>query len=134
MGFMPTPHVPVSWGELLDKMTILEIKRERIEDATARANVDKEYRMLSTIGSDARRMATVERLFRELKQVNEQLWQIEDAIREQEAEARFGSKFVVLARSVYRTNDRRAAIKREINCLLQSELVEEKSYAACAAV
>jgi biopolymer transport protein ExbB/TolQ len=85
------------------------------------------------IGSDALRMSSVARLFRELKQVNEQLWQIEDAIREQEAEARFGSEFVALARSVYQTNDRRAAIKREINCLLESELVEEKSYAACAA-
>jgi hypothetical protein len=127
------PCVPISWGELLDKITILEIKQDRIVAAAARANVGREYRLLRMIGSDALRMSSVARLFRELKQVNEQLWQIEDAIREQEAEARFGSEFVALARSVYQTNDRRAAIKREINCLLESELVEEKSYAACAA-
>ena len=129
MGFMSTPSVPVSWGELLDKMTILEIKQQRIAAEQARANVGKEYRLLSRIGRDALRLPAVAPLVDRLKQVNEELWQIEDAIREEEAGARFGATFIGLARSVYRMNDRRAAIKRQINELLGSELIEEKSYA-----
>lgn len=132
MGGMPTPSVPVSWGELLDKMTILQIKQERIATPAARDNVGREYRMLSAIGGQALRDGAVGGLVESLKRVNEALWEIEDAIRGEEAAARFGASFIDLARSVYRMNDRRAAIKREINRLLQSELVEEKSYAACA--
>jgi hypothetical protein len=127
---MPTPSVPVSWGELLDKMTILEIKQERIAAPAARRNVGREYQLLSIIGAEALEAPAVRALCRELKRVNEELWRIEDAIREEEAAARFGPAFVQLARSVYQMNDRRAAIKREINRLLESELVEEKSYAS----
>lgn len=133
MGYMPTPSVPVSWGELLDKMTILQIKQERIAAPAARDNVGREYRLLSAIGEQALRDRAVGGLVESLKRVNEALWEIEDAIRGEEAAARFGASFIDLARSVYRMNDRRAAIKREINRLLDSELVEEKSYAACAA-
>lgn len=129
MGHMPTPSVPVSWGELIDKMTILEIKRDRINAAAARRNVSREYRLLSVIGAQALKMPEVEPLRQSLKQVNEALWDIEDAIREREATVDFGTAFVALARSVYQMNDRRAAIKREINRVLESELVEEKSYA-----
>ena len=129
---MPTPQVPVSWGELLDKLTILEIKQERIACPAARANVDREYRSLRIVGSQALSMAGMPALYQRLKRVNEELWEIEDAIRDEEAKARFEAEFIGLARSVYRMNDRRAAIKREINQLLESELVEEKSYAAFA--
>lgn len=132
MRLMPTPRVPVSWGELLDKLTILEIKQERIAAPAARKNVDREYRLLSAIGAEALRLAAIGELFEHLREVNEELWRIEDAIRKQEAVAQFGSAFVGLARSVYQMNDRRAGIKREINRLLGSELVEEKSYAHCS--
>ncbi|HKT76441.1 MAG TPA: DUF6165 family protein [Sphingobium sp.] len=125
---MSAPSVPISWGELIDKMTILEIKREKIEAPAARANVEREYRLLRTTGGEALHIA--QDLVGELRQVNRALWAIEDAIREQEATAQFGAEFVQLARSVYRMNDRRAAIKRDINRLLGSDLVEEKCYAA----
>ena len=130
MGHLPTPSVPVSWGELIDKMTILEIKREHIWAVAARRNVTREYQLLAAIGAQALRVPEIEPLRHSLKQVNEALWDIEDAIREREAAADFGAAFVALARSVYQMNDRRAAIKREINHVLESELVEEKSYAS----
>jgi len=124
------PSVPVSWGELLDKMTILEIKAERLKTLPARKHVDKEYRLLHRIGVEVISSPAVATLLDQLKQVNERLWDIEDAIREQEAARRFGSAFIELARSVYKMNDQRAAIKRRINERLRSELVEEKSYSS----
>lgn len=123
------PQVPVSWGELLDKITILEIKRARMADPAARANVAREYGLLSTIGGRVMRQGDIVPLLRRLKAVNEDLWEIEDAIREEEANAAFGERFVRLARSVYARNDERAALKRAINVALGSALVEEKSYA-----
>ncbi|AOH86253.1 hypothetical protein AWL63_22105 [Sphingomonas panacis] len=129
MKHLANPAVPVSWGELLDKITILEIKRARIARPEARANVEKERSLLDAIGASALGRADVAALFAELRAVNEALWEIEDAIREKEAEARFGAEFIQLARSVYQRNDERAAIKRRINALLESDLVEEKSYA-----
>jgi len=131
MEFMPTPAVPVSWGELLDKMTILHIKQARITAPAALDHIAKEYRLLSAQGAPALQIGPVGALVERLRKVNEALWDIEDAIREKEAAAQFDPDFIDLARSVYRMNDRRAAIKREINLLLDSELVEEKSY-ACA--
>jgi hypothetical protein len=128
MYCLPTPVVPVSWGELLDKLTILEIKARRIASSSARSNVDREYRQLRAIAQDLLEAPDLLPLLRQLRQVNEQLWDIEDRIRIEEAADRFGSTFVGLARAVYRTNDRRAEIKREINHLLASGLVEEKSY------
>jgi hypothetical protein len=125
---LASPCIPVSWGELLDKIAILEIKRARIMRLAARANVVKEHQLLSRAGAPALQVEAVAPLFSTLKCVNEELWDIEDAIREQEARAQFGPVFVDLARSVYRKNDERAALKREINRLLGSELVEEKSY------
>jgi len=118
-------------GELIDKITILQIKSERIADAGKLQNVRVELDVLSD-ARDAAMPATAElaELTAQLKQVNETLWDIEDAIRDCEREEDFGPRFIELARSVYRSNDRRAALKRAINELLDSKLVEEKSYAA----
>jgi hypothetical protein len=122
------PRVPVSWGELLDKITILEIKRARIADPAAVANVAREHELLAQIGDDALRQGELAPLLTQLKAVNEDLWEIEDAIRGEEAARRFGARFVRLARSVYQKNDERAALKRAINQRMGSALVEEKSY------
>jgi hypothetical protein len=130
MGQIPTPSVPVSWGELLDKMTILEIKQVRITAPAPRRNVCREYELLRLIGTEALEAPAVRIIYRCLKRVNEALWQIEDTIREKEAAQQFDPAFIRLARSVYQMNDRRASLKRDINCLLGSELVEEKSYAS----
>jgi len=120
------PMVPVSWGELLDKITILQIKQERIADAAKRANVTAELDALSAIAGAA--MAQAAALLAELKQVNEALWEIEDHIRDKERDGAFDARFIELARAVYVTNDRRAGLKRDINRQLGSALVEEKSY------
>lgn len=125
-----SPSIPVSWGELLDKVTILEIKCARIARPEARANVAREYALLRAIAADVMRRPGVASLLGELKAVNEELWDIEDDIREKEAEAQFGPDFISLARSVYKRNDRRADLKRAINLRLCSDLIEEKSYKA----
>ena len=121
--------VEVSVGELLDKITILEIKSERIEDEAKLANVRRELDILSRTwaGSPLSAHDLGDRLAR-LKQVNEALLDIEDQIRRKERDRQFDDEFVALARSVYQRNDERAALKREINVLVGSELVEEKSY------
>jgi hypothetical protein len=131
---LPTPTVPVSWGELLDKIAILEIKAERIADMGKQANVRHELAALAAV-RDAALVpdASLADLLAELKGVNERLWEIEDEIREAEQALDFGPDFIALARAVYHTNDRRAALKRAINSRLDSALVEEKSYAALAA-
>ncbi|WP_051083533.1 DUF6165 family protein [Sphingomonas sp. Mn802worker] len=134
MASKVSPMVPVSWGELLDKISILEIKCERIVRADARANVANEHRLLSEFGDMALRSDGIAPLYATLKAVNEDLWEIEDAIREQEAAGTFGAEFVHLARAVYHKNDERAGIKRAINLQLGSELIEEKSYADMHAV
>ncbi len=123
--------VEVSPGELIDKITILEIKRERIEDADKLANVTLEWETLRAARDGAIEPSDeLERLSRELKEANERLWEIEDDIRDRERNKDFGEAFVELARAVYKTNDKRAALKREINELLGSPLSEEKSYAS----
>ena len=126
---LASPTVPVSWGELIDKITILEIKRERIDQPQAHAHVTQEHRLISETGALALQVEAVRLLADELRRVNVALWDVEDAIREAEAKADFGPEFVGLARLVYLTNDERAALKRRINDVLGSELVEEKSYA-----
>ncbi|ODP36451.1 DUF6165 family protein [Sphingomonas turrisvirgatae] len=123
------PSVPVSWGELLDKLTILAIKRERITRADALLHVEQEHALLSAAAAQVMDTAGLAPLMQRLTRINATLWEVEDALREQEADAQFGPSFVALARSVYKTNDERAAIKRAINDLLGSALVEEKSYA-----
>ncbi|HEV7383977.1 MAG TPA: DUF6165 family protein [Phenylobacterium sp.] len=123
------PDAPISWGELIDKLTILELKAARLSDPAALANVRRELAVLAPLeaaASDARLPA----LRAALMEVNATLWDIEDRIREKEATADFGAAFVELARAVYRQNDRRAALKREISLALGSDLIEEKSYGA----
>lgn len=123
--------VEIAPGELIDKITILEIKLENISDEAKRVNIRHEYATLNdTLCREVARTDELARLMAALREVNAQLWQIEDAIRDQERARTFGAKFVDLARSVYRMNDRRAALKREINDLLGSPIIEEKSYAA----
>jgi Family of unknown function (DUF6165) len=122
-------HVPVSPGELLDKITILRIKNQRIRDADKLANVRLELDLLqrtwATLGSATATVAGDEQA---LQAVNEQLWDIEDRIRDKEAARAFDQDFIELARAVYHRNDERAAIKKRINTALGSRLVEEKSY------
>ena len=123
-------QVEVSAGELIDKITILEIKAERIADPDKVANVERELRSLAAARSEALpSSAELDELTAELRRINERLWEIEDDIRDCERNGDFGERFIDLARAVYRTNDRRAAAKRSINELLGSELVEEKDYA-----
>ncbi len=122
-------RVPVAFGELIDKLTILEIKRERMADPGKRANVEHEYQALcATWDQVPQSRQDIAALRAELKAVNERLWQIEDAVREHDAQQDFGPAFIDLARSVYLNNDERARLKREINLTLGSALVEEKSY------
>ena len=125
---MNTPLVPVSWGELIDKLTILDIKRARLSDDAARANVVKEWALLQDVAKSVLTRADVAGIISELKAVNEALWDIEDDIREKEKAKAFDGAFVELARAVYQKNDLRAALKRKINLALGSELTEEKSY------
>jgi len=121
--------VPVSPGELLDKITILRIKVARIQDATKLANVKLELSLLEQTwkdsGAAAHDVALDERA---LEDVNGRLWDIEDRIRDKEAHQTFDRQFIELARAVYICNDERAAIKKRINLQLGSRLVEEKSY------
>ena len=126
---METPHVPVSWGELIDKITILGIKSAHLTAPGALANVRREQALLQAIEARALGDTRLADLKAELTSVNTALWEIEDDIRRMESQLDFGPAFVDLARSVYKQNDRRAALKREINLLLDSELFEEKSYA-----
>lgn len=119
---------PVSAGELLDKITILEIKAERISDPAKLANVRRELEALAAL-RDQHGLDALVTLTADLKVVNETLWQVEDEIRELEAASRFDARFIELARAVYITNDRRAALKKEINLAVGSAIVEEKSYA-----
>jgi Family of unknown function (DUF6165) len=122
-------QVPISPGELLDKITILRIKSARMSDATKVANVRHELALLEKTWKDCGASA-VDLGMEEanLTRVNEKLWVIEDDIRDEEHAHRFGEKFIELARAVYVTNDERAAIKKRINTLLGSTIVEEKSY------
>ena len=122
--------VPVSWGEVIDKITILEIKAERLSDAAKLANVTRELGELAAVRErEFPGHADLARLAAELKAINETLWVVEDDIRDCERRRDFGTAFVALARAVYVTNDRRAEVKRRVNDLLGSALVEEKSYA-----
>lgn len=123
-------RIEVSPGELVDKITILEIKLERLAEGPARANVRHEYGVLESARGDALTASSeLARLTAALKSVNERLWVIEDDIRDCERAKDFGPKFVELARAVYHENDTRASLKREINVLLGSAIIEEKSYA-----
>jgi len=125
---LATPFVPISWGELLDKITILEIKDLKITTTNAKENIRKELKYLLEIANLNNMPEEIQSLKIELKNVNINLWEIEDGIREKELAGEFDKVFIELARSVYRLNDVRAKIKQSINSILRSELVEEKSY------
>ena len=121
--------VPVSWGELLDKIAILDIKAEQMQEADKRANVERERQALNAVVAEAGGLsAAASTVMDELRCVNATLWDIEDDIRDCERQSNFGPRFIELARAVYKTNDLRARLKRQLNDLLGSELVEEKSY------
>ncbi len=122
--------VEVSTGELVDKLSILEIKLLNIKDKEKTKNVYKELETLNPYFQDLLDEYGVEmkNLYTKISKINKILWDIEDHIREKEAKQEFDKEFVELARSVYITNDQRAAVKKEINLLTKSELVEEKSY------
>ena len=124
-----TIKVDVSVGEFLDKVSILEIKSERIKDAAKLENVNKELKLLQKIWAESEFAdADIADEMSRLKAINEKLWVIEDDIRDKERDRAFDDRFIELARSVYYSNDERAAIKRELNLKLGSGLVEEKSY------
>ena len=130
----PLILVEIAPGELLDKITILEIKAERITEADRLHNVRTELAALRAVRYRALPSSTeLEELTAQLRQVNETLWDVEDAIRLCDHDGDFGEHFVELARSVYRHNDRRAALKRRINELLNSAIREEKQYTSYSA-
>ena len=123
--------ITVSYGELLDKISILEIKSERIQDVSKLHNVRQELTLLSAAWAAVvvlQSPTELAEIRRELSKVNEQLWEIEDALRAREHAQNFDAEFIQLARRVYITNDRRAALKRDIDTLLGSAFSEEKSY------
>ena len=124
--------IEVAPGELVDKLTILDIKLARLTDAAQRRNVEIERGILSAACTTLNGIDAVSHLRAELRAVNETLWSIEDDIRACERRSDFGPAFVALARAVYKTNDARAFLKRAINVALGSRLIEEKSYAAYA--
>ena len=127
---MNSPKIPISWGELLDKITILQIKLENITSKNALKNIEQELKKLQSILTQyCPKTMETSQLESELREINQQLWDIEDQIRDKERNNSFDNEFIQLARSVYITNDERSRIKRKINDMFGSELVEEKSYA-----
>lgn len=120
--------VEISDGELLDKISILQIKLERISDESKLTNIRTEYEALTEIGVKLLEDSQVFALYSKVKEVNEALWDLEDDIRMKEKAKLFDEEFIRLAREIYRTNDKRAEVKKEINLLTGSLFVEEKSY------
>lgn len=121
--------VPIAPGELIDKLTILRLKADNIDDPEKLANVRREKALLETVADRSiPASAELTALWAELYEINKSLWQVEDDIRSCEARGEFGDTFVSLARQVYVTNDDRAQVKKKINVLLGSAIVEEKSY------
>ena len=127
---MNTPHIPISWGELFDKITILQIKLENLKTKSALRNVKKEHGQLCKIlDRNFSKNENAKRLMTDLKLINQKLWDIEDRIRDKERSKIFDKEFIEFARKVYMINDDRSRIKRNINETFGSELIEEKSYA-----
>lgn len=125
-----SPRIPVSWGELIDKITILEVKCERLTSPQALAHVRRELAALEdVVRASGRPSSRVGELRASLLTINTRLFDIENAIREREAQQQFDDEFILLARAIYFTNDERGRIKSEINSILNSELVEAKQYA-----
>ena len=126
---MKNPLIPISWGELFDKITILQIKSEKILSPASLQNIDRELKQLSLVFDKAfTENSRALELTKELRGINSKLWDVEDRIREKEKNKTFDNEFIQLARNVYIKNDQRSAIKRKINEAFGSELIEEKSY------
>ena len=120
--------VPISVGELMDKITILEIKSERIKNPSQLENILRELEALRAVRLRDIERAMLDKLSAELKRVNAKLWDVEDAIRDCEARSDFGERFIELARMVYQLNDERSRLKKAINLGSGSRIIEEKSY------
>jgi hypothetical protein len=128
---MSDVRIPVAVGELIDKITILEIKAARITQPAKRANVTRELELLQQVWHGLPQSSVdLEELRAALKTLNQRLWDIEDAIRDKERRNEFDARFIELARAVYHTNDERSAVKRRINEATGSDIIEEKSYSA----
>ena len=126
---MKNPLIPISWGELFDKITILQIKSEKILSPASLQNIDRELKQLSLVFDKAfTENSLALELTKELRGITSKLWDVEDRIREKEKNKTFDNEFIQLARNVYIKNDQRSAIKRKINEAFGSELIEEKSY------
>ena len=126
---MKTPLIPITCGELFDKITILEIKTENLQEKNALNNVKTEHDQLNTIYNNNFLKDEIARVFfNDLKEINQKLWDIEDKIRDKERSKNFDKEFIELARNVYFTNDERSRIKRNINETFGSKIIEEKSY------
>lgn len=126
---MENIQVPVSPGEVLDKITILEIKSERMNDPVKVVNVRVELKLLQdTWAASITDDDVIQDLHKQLKEINEALWEIEDDIRDKERVKEFDERFIELARAVYFTNDRRSEVKKKLNLHLGSQIIEEKSY------
>jgi len=124
-----TLYIQSSVGELIDKITILEIKLEKITDKDKLYNIKCEYdALMSVYNNEVVESPEILDLQNQLKKTNSEIWDIEDNIRNCEREGSFGQEFIDIARSVYKTNDKRANLKKEINVLLNSNIIEEKSY------
>jgi hypothetical protein len=124
------PRIQVSWGEFIDKLTILEIKEARLTSSAAVANVQRELTALRSVLDVRAENPQLAELTRQLKTINEALWEIEDKIRAKEAAKEFDQDFIDLARSIYFQNDKRGDVKRQVDLLMNSAIVEEKQYTA----
>jgi hypothetical protein len=123
-----TALAPIAFGELVDKISILEIKRDRISDPAKNANVRRELEVLNAVLANFALTRGFAELKAQLRRINETLWDLEDEVRKYEREKDFGPLFIDAARGIYKTNDRRAAVKRQLNEFAGSSLLEEKSY------
>ena len=123
-------EIPISTGELLDKLSILEIKKDKVKDSTKLKNINHEYDLLSNLSKNLKEKdeKSFNSLYEEILKVNKKLWDIEDKIRILESEKRFDEEFISIARSVYFINDDRFDIKKKINETFGSEVAEEKEY------
>ena len=122
-----TPYIPVSWGELIDKITILEIKEKKIKSTESLLNIKKELKYLNDVlNNETKKVEVISELKLELYKVNEQLWITEDNIRLKENKCEFDNSFISTARNVYILNDKRAKLKKQINEITNSNFVEEK--------
>lgn len=121
-------EVPISIGEVIDKITILEIKKEKIQDQNKLSNINNEYDVLKNKISGLEITEEIDLLIKDLKEVNLSLWNVEDKLRILEKNNQFDDEFIDNARSVYKLNDERFSLKKKINLLTQSNLIEEKSY------